>query len=134
MTIAIDTNVVVTWLGRPDDPGYADACKLFASEFIFIPPTVLLEAEWVLRANYRWEKNSILAAFAKLLSLPNVETEPFFQNSLEWAAGGLSLADALHLASSQDVRAFLTFDRDLIRHARSLKDAPEVRSPSPASF
>ena len=127
--IAVDTNIVVTLLARPDDPHFAAVDKLFAEEFITFPATVLLESEWVLRAVYGWSKADVMAGLARLLSLPNVETEAWVRKAVEWSLAGLDFADALHLAGASEARAFVTCDRKLVRDARGLDGAPFVRAP-----
>ncbi len=122
--ISVDTNVLVTLLVREDDPAYGLVKKTFAQRFVYIPPTVLLEAEWVIRAAYKWPRADVLSAFTELLELPNVQTEAWVSKALDWSAHGLDLADALHLAGSETAESFYTFDRDLIRKGRILEGAP----------
>ena len=51
--IAADTNVIVRLLTDDEPRQTAQARRLFETETIFLPKTVLLEAEWVLRRLYR---------------------------------------------------------------------------------
>ena len=54
--IAVDTNVIVRLL-TGDEPRQSEQARLlFDRETIFLPKTVLLEAEWVLRRLYRLER------------------------------------------------------------------------------
>ena len=119
--IAVDTNVLVTLLVREDDPLHGRVKRLFAQGFIYIAPTVLLEAEWVIPSRYNWPRHDILIAFAELLALPNVESEAWVGKALTWVASGLELADALHFAGSESAEAFYTFDRDFIRKGRAVE-------------
>ncbi|MCP5410517.1 MAG: PIN domain-containing protein, partial [Chromatiaceae bacterium] len=50
--IGVDTNVLVRLLTRDDEAQFRKALKLFQQEEIFIPKTVFLETEWVLRYAY----------------------------------------------------------------------------------
>lgn len=122
--ISVDTNVLVTLLVRDTDPAYPQVERQFAQNFIYIPPTVLLEAEWVIRTVYKWSRADVLSALVKVLDLPNVETEKWVSKAMDWSARGLEAADALHLASSEGSDHFYTFDRDLIRKGRGLEEAP----------
>jgi predicted nucleic-acid-binding protein len=122
--ISVDTNILVTLLVRNTDPTYPHVERHFAQSFIYIPPTVLLEAEWVIRTVYKWSRVEVSVALAKVLELPNVETEKWVSKALDWSGRGLETADALHLAGSEGADHFYTFDRDLIRKGRGLEDAP----------
>jgi len=118
--IAVDTNILVRLLTN-DDPGQARrAAKLMESDTIFIPKTVLLETEWVLRHAYGIEKTNIIEAFQKLLGLRNVSVEDpeITQQAVVWYESDLDFADALHLASSKRAEKFATFDTALVKKAR----------------
>jgi predicted nucleic-acid-binding protein len=95
------------------------AAALFKKEAIFVPKTVLLETEWVLRRLYRLENKVVVSAFRKLSGLGNVEIEQpmVVTQALQWCEGGMDFADALHLASSQNCRKFATFDEQLKKSA-----------------
>jgi predicted nucleic-acid-binding protein len=113
--IAIDTNVVVRFLTR-DDPAQATRAKsLIETRSIFLPKTVMLETEWVLRTRYRFERAAIAGGLTKLLGLPGVEAEDAatVAQALELHSLGFDFADGLHLASSRRAEGFATFDRAL---------------------
>ena len=117
--IAVDTNVLVRLLTK-DDPDQAKrAAKLFGENEVFIPKSVMLETEWVLRHAYGIEKNAILGAFQRIVGLSNVKMEDRQALSLavSWYGDGLDFADALHLASSREAAEFATFDKTLLRKA-----------------
>ncbi len=120
--VTIDTNIVVRFLTRDDEDQYQTAKAVFSRQRIFIPDTVLLETEWVLRYAYEFSKNAICEAFIKLLGLPNVQVNnpAMIFEALAWQSQGLDFADALHLAAGQDHQAFLTFDKNLIKKAAGL--------------
>ncbi|MDD5708363.1 MAG: type II toxin-antitoxin system VapC family toxin [Kiritimatiellae bacterium] len=88
----------------------------------YIPDTVWLEAEWVLRYAYGFDRDAVTNAFRDLLGLPNVnvETPSRLLLAIEWHGAGLDFADALHLAGSQETETFATFDRDFVRDAANL--------------
>ena len=117
--IAIDTNVVVRLLTNDDPAQAARAADLLARERVLVPKTVLLETEWVLRYSYELPPSVVLAAFRKLLGLPQVAAEDAtaIARALELYEGGMDFADALHLASARDATAFATFDTRLAKRA-----------------
>jgi predicted nucleic-acid-binding protein len=117
--IAVDTNVLVRLLIEDDTAQAERAARLFAENEIFIPKTVLLETEWVLRHAYRIDKKEILRAFQRLMGLADVKMEDprSVSAAVSWYGDGLDFADALHLSSSRDAGGFATFDRSLLRKA-----------------
>ena len=129
--IALDTNVVVRFLTRDDPAQAVRALALIETGAAFVPRTVVLETEWVLRTIYRFERDAIAAGLTRLLGLPGVEVEdrPTVARALDWSRKGLDFADALHLASSTQAEAFATFDRALQRKARGLAGTVPVVAP-----
>ncbi|MEZ5539052.1 MAG: type II toxin-antitoxin system VapC family toxin [Pseudomonadales bacterium] len=122
--IAIDTNVLVRLLVT-DNPAQSKASqKLFASENIFIPDTVLLEAEWVLRAAFDLQPADICTAFRRICGLPNVvlNNARLVAQVIDWHEAGFDFADAFHLALSLDHEAFKTFDAGFIKNAKKHTD------------
>jgi predicted nucleic-acid-binding protein len=121
--IAIDTNVLVRLLANDDPVQSPKAAQLFASEDVFVPKTVLLETEWVLRFSYGLPRAAIAAAFGKLLSAASVTVEDAeaVQAAAAAMTAGMDFADALHLSSSTKADTFLTFDRKLARSAARAK-------------
>jgi predicted nucleic-acid-binding protein len=117
--IAVDTNVLVRLLTE-DDPDQAKrAARLFGENEIFIPKTVMLETEWVLRHAYGIDRKGILGAFQRLMGLSNVKMEDHqtMSAAVSWYGKELDFADALHLASSRAAEGFATFDKSLLRKA-----------------
>lgn len=116
---AVDTNVLVRLLTGDDASQARRAAALFKKESIFIPKTVLLETEWVLRRLYRLERAIIASSFRKLGGLENIELEQplIIAQALQWCEDGMDFADALHLASSHNVRKFATFDEKMKKAA-----------------
>ena len=97
--IAVDTNIVVRLLTQDDEQQYNASLKLFQEQDIFIPDTVILETEWVLRFAYRFQPAEICQALQNLLGLPNVQVTDarLLAQVLQWHGQGLDFADALHL-------------------------------------
>jgi predicted nucleic-acid-binding protein len=126
--IAVDTNLVVRILTN-DDPSQARrAVKILKSDDIFIPKTVLLETEWVLRHAYEIKRSKIIIGFQKLIGLPNVRVEDpdSVYQAISWYENKLDFADALHLASSKKCASFATFDSSLIKKAQQISSMEMV--------
>jgi predicted nucleic-acid-binding protein len=129
--IALDTNVVVRFLTQ-DEPGQAARARaLIEAGSVFIPKTVMLETEWVLRSAYQIEPPAIAASFVRLLGLATVVVEDRWAiiRALAWYGQGLDFADALHLACAQQADAFATFDRRLQRKGHSATGAIPIFTP-----
>jgi predicted nucleic-acid-binding protein len=120
--IAVDTNVLVRFLTCDEKQQFKKAFALFEAHDIFIPDTVILELEWVLRYAYSFTPDEISNAFHKLFGLSNVHvTNPaLIALAIQWHTHGLDFADAFHLALSQQYGQFFTFDSKLVRKAKNL--------------
>jgi len=70
---AVDTNVLVRFLVADEPAQAARAARLIRRGHIWVPKTVLLEAEWVLRGLYKLPSPKILATFEALAGLSVVE-------------------------------------------------------------
>ena len=118
--IGVDTNLLVRILTHDDPIQACRAAKLLESDDIYIPKTVLLETEWVLRYAYKIEKTHIIKGFQKLLGLPNVNVEDpdSVNQAILWYENNFDFADALHLASSKRSGKFATFDSAFIKMAQ----------------
>lgn len=130
MTVkAVDTNLVVRLVTWDDPEQAARAREHFEVGPLWLPKTVLLETAWVLRFSYRLDRESILAAFWKLLGYRplHVEDREAVLRAVSWYAEGLDFADALHLASSPEADTFLTFDGPLAKRAAELETHPPVQ-------
>jgi predicted nucleic-acid-binding protein len=128
--LAIDTNIVVRYLTRDDPDQSARAGVLIDSERVFVPVTVLLETEWVLRSVYRLTGERLVASLRAFAGLPGVTLEDpaAVARALDWTERGMDFADALHLAKSDGCEALATFDASFVAVARRI-GAPEVRQP-----
>jgi predicted nucleic-acid-binding protein len=129
--IAIDTNLIVRFLARDDTAQAARARALIDAQPILLLKTVLLEAVWVLRTSYGFDRAAIGEGLRRLIGLPGVEVEDgaAVARAFAWFDQGLDLTDALHLASSGRADAFATFDRALRRRARRVAGATPVIAP-----
>ena len=117
---AVDTNVLVRFFVADDPAQFRRARKVMEAGAIFIPKTVLLETEWVLRHAYGFTAADILRAFGALSGTSEVELEDpdTVLSALAWFAEGIDFADALHMASRGSATEFLTFDKQLDSAAR----------------
>ena len=127
---AVDANVIVRYLTGDDPKQAAKARALIGHEPLFVPRTVLLEVEWVLRSVYDLPVARIIAALRALggLSGITVEDASLVAKAMEWTERGMDFADALHLAASASCEAFVTFDRRFSRAAPRLAGIPVLLS------
>lgn len=97
---------------------------------VFITITAFLESGWVLRSAYGFSTGEIAAALRGLTGLPGatVEKPQALARALDWCAGGMDFADALHLVKAEGCRSFLTFDHRLATVAKGLSSIT-VESP-----
>ncbi len=124
--IGIDTNVLVRYLVRDDQPQFERARKLINreldEEFVVISLLVLLETEWVLRSRYELVKTEIVAAFSSLLDTAELSFED--ESSVEraiyvWKDASADFADCLIGARNLGLgcRATATFDAKAMKIA-----------------
>lgn len=73
--VAVDTNIIVRLLTQDDNAQYQKSLEIFQTQTIFIPDTVILETEWVLRFAYKFKPSEICAALRKILGLLNVNVK-----------------------------------------------------------
>lgn len=133
--IAVDTNVLARFYC--DDPSDPEAGRqrpvarriVLESAAVFVPLTVVLELEWVMRGFYELRPGSFCDAVAHLLGMPHVTVERWeaVKDAIDLHRRGLDFADALHWACSRSCERLVSFDdRRLVRRARRLGLTPEV--------
>lgn len=137
--IALDTNIV---LRACVEEAQADvktrrqagiARALLASgEELFVPLTVTLELEWVLRACYGCRAADVVKLLGGLADSEGVVMDHAHavQSALESYSRGVDFADALHLALSATCRELATFDREFVKKAAQLRLKPPVSAPA----
>jgi len=127
---AVDTNVLARYYLR-DDPTQARlAGKILSAGGVFVPKTVILELEWVLRSVAEQPGSKVIDCLAHLIALPGVTVEDHDQveAALRHCRNGVDFADALHHAASHACIEMLTFDdRRYVRRASRLGLKPPVR-------
>jgi predicted nucleic-acid-binding protein len=133
--IAIDTNVLARfYCDDPDDPEAKRQRPvarrvMLESPSIFVPVTVVLEFEWVMRGLYNVAPEASCAAIEHLLGMSHaiVERWESVKDAVDLHRRGLDFADALHWATSRHCERLVTFDdRKFARRARRLALTPKV--------
>ena len=125
--LGVDTNVLVRYLTRDDQPQYEKARRLIdrgmnKGEPVLVSLLVLLETEWVLRSRYELVKSEIVAAFSALLDTADLafEDEPSIERALySWKDSAADFADCLIEAHNRRLgcRATATFDSKALKLA-----------------
>lgn len=118
---ALDTNVLVRLLQKDDARQLARARALVstaveAGRVLFVPVSVVLELEWVLRSVFGLDKADVLATLSKLLSATELEfeSEPAVELALhDYENGSAEFSDCLHVALARAAGhlPLWTFDR-----------------------
>ena len=117
---AIDTNVLVRALTLDDAAQAARVQDLLREHEVFIPVTVILELEWVLRSRYLHSAAVIAQTIEKIVTLENVVVgeHAAVLTAAAKLAQGWDFADALHHALSEGCDDFVTFDAGLVKQAK----------------
>jgi predicted nucleic-acid-binding protein len=122
----VDTNVIVRYL-TGDDPQQANRARaVIGQRSVFVPRTVLLEVEWVLRGVYDLPTEQIIPALRAFAGLPGVSVEDagLVAKAMDWAEAGMDFADALQLAAAAQCERFLTFDKRFAHSGTRLSGIP----------
>lgn len=133
--IAVDAVVLARFYC--DDPSDAEAARqrpiarrlILETPAVFVPTSVVLELEWVMRGFYELPSEAFCGAADHLLGMAHVTVERWeaVKDAVELHRRGFDFADALHWASSRECERFVTFDdRRLVRRARRAGLEPPV--------
>ena len=118
---ALDTNILVRFLVEDDAAQLAAARRLIrkcvnAGETLFVPVTVSLELEWVLRSSFGFSKSVVIQTLAQLLA--SIELSFESEGALEvalvlYGQSTVDFSDCLHIALSSRAgeSPLWTFDR-----------------------
>ena len=118
---ALDTNVLVRYIVQDDETQLAAAQRLIRKciddgHALFVPITVALEIESVLRSNFEYSKDRVMAILSNLLSAAELTFES--ERALEVALhlhrdSSADFADCLHIALASQARELplWTFDK-----------------------
>jgi predicted nucleic-acid-binding protein len=129
---SLDTNVLARFfVDDPDDAQTAQhrpAAVAALAERAFVPVTVLLELEWVMRGFYELPAKDVARVMRALASIEHVTLEDRHAVlvAIDAFDKGMDFADALHLARSSRASRFATFDRRLAKRAKALSLEPPV--------
>ena len=126
---ALDTNVLVRALMQDDAEQGQRAQAFLGAQPVYVPVTVVLELEWVLRSRYGYSPKAIADAMEKLAILENtvVGEQAAVVAAARKMRQGWDFADALHHALAAGCDDFATFDTNLARRAgRDDSTAPPV--------
>jgi predicted nucleic-acid-binding protein len=119
---ALDTNVLVRLLTGDDTRQAARARALVekSAEPLFVPLTVALELEWVLRARYACSRDTVILTFVRLLETRELDFQE--EASVERAiflyrSTNADLGECLHAATAitHERAPLKTFDRKAAR-------------------
>lgn len=118
---ALDTNVLVRFVVQDDSGQFAAAKRLIGrcvaeGKSLFVPVTVALEFEWVLRASFGYVKDDVLQVLSSLFSAAELafESERALEVALQlYREGSADFADCLHIALAAEAgeQPLWTFDR-----------------------
>ena len=118
---ALDTNVLVRYVVQDDSGQLAVAKRLLdrciaEGQSLYVPVTVTLELEWVLRARFGYAKNDVLQVLSNLFSAAELtfESERALEVALQlYREGSAEFADCLHiaLAAQAGEQPLWTFDK-----------------------
>jgi len=122
---ALDTNVLVRYLVA-DEVAQQRVAKQFINRCVneglglFVPVTVVLELEWVLRSSFGFIKDDVMATLARLFSSVELrfESERALEVALQlYRKGSADFADCLHvaLAAQANEQPLWTFDKTAAR-------------------
>ena len=123
----LDTNVLIRFLMQDEPAQMRSAQRLIrnslgAGELLFVPVTVALELEWVLRSRFELGKPAVLQTFSQLLSTVELRFEA--AACIEWALkqykdATAEFSDCLHaaLAGQAGEQPLWTFDKDAAKLA-----------------
>ncbi len=131
--IALDTNILARLVTNDDPVKASQAVALIdTGNALFVPLTVTLELEWVLRGAYSLDKPAIVRSFEALLSVRNMnfERQSDIQQALQYYQSGFDFADALHHAGTMGCEALATLDQKFKKLATKAKLKPPVIAPT----
>ncbi|NOX51178.1 MAG: type II toxin-antitoxin system VapC family toxin [Gammaproteobacteria bacterium] len=109
-----------------DDPKQASEAERYIHQYVgsqatlFIPVSVILETEWVLRSVYNFQKQSVIELFVSLLETRelNFQDEASIESAIFlYRENNVDFADCLHVAAAftHDRLPLMSFDKKATR-------------------
>ncbi len=121
---ALDTNILVRYLVADDTKQFQSAMTLIESADeeapLFLPLSVVIELEWVLRSLYSFDKTTLITTFNQLLGTRELvfQDEDIVEVAISlYTENNTDFADCLHIATAHvhDYTPMMTFDRKAAR-------------------
>jgi predicted nucleic-acid-binding protein len=122
---ALDTNLLVRYVVQDDSAQSAAAKRLITrcveeGQTLFVPVTVMLELEWVLRSSFEFAKDDVIQVVSSLLSAAELsfESERALEVALHLFREGIAeFADCVDvaLATQAGEQPLWTFDERAAR-------------------
>lgn len=131
MPLAVDTNVLARALVDDGSEQARRSRNLLSEQEIFVPDSVLLETEWLLRSVMNMDRGHINRTFASLIASANISfsNRRGLANVVASHAAGLDFADAMHLQASDGCEGLVSFDLNFKRRAAKIAGAVSVITP-----
>ena len=131
---SIDTNILVRYLVRDDEPQFGQVRRLFdevheSGERLFVPVTVMLELVWVLQKCYEIDRDAVLGALEAISDTDVLELEDAASVTAWIALARESKADIADLwhgvrAQRSTGKPMLMLDRKAVKAGRGVFLAP----------
>jgi len=135
---ALDTNVLARFYC--DDRHDPEAKRqrplarriVVESASLYVPLSVVLELEWVMRGFYEIDVEGVCSVMDHLLGMPHVTVERWeaVKDAVEVHRTGVDFADALHWASSKGCDSLVSFDRKFAKAVQRVGGTPAVVVPT----
>jgi predicted nucleic-acid-binding protein len=133
--IALDTSILARlYVNDPTDIEAKAQVDLVRELFkrasaLYVPITVVLELEWVLRAHYKFSPTEIHSVFEHMAGLANLVIEGWtdVREASNLSVAGFDFADALHWRLCASARAMVSFDKaSFARRATKARLQPSI--------
>jgi len=128
--IAVDTNILVRYAVKDDKRQTALATSFIADHECHVLKSVILELVWVLSSSsgYNLTRKVVTERLRHIMGLPTIDTKDAVQvaQAINWYEKGMDFADALHLASSCEVKGFATLDGKMSRKALQIAPTQNI--------
>lgn len=131
--IAVDTNIVVRAIVDDDEQQVRRVTALLQQGDLFVPTTVLLETEWVLRGLYDLDRSTLATSIERFCGLDSVTVADAdnLRRALDAYRAGADFADVLHVLECEaaHVSGFMTFDIALRKRLYAFSDTVTINEP-----